>query len=152
MKQIIKILEEMGIALTPAQKKELTEKGSDQMRSAADYTALEQQLAALRQQMEEQQNAHNRQLSRMKLDGQLAQLVTEAGGRSLPAVKALLDMDRFLESKEPQQELKEAVEQLRQQQSWLFRQERNPAPPLPGKPAKAEPGDLEQWRQGAGLQ
>ena len=72
----------------------------------------------------------------MKLDGQLAQLVTEAGGRSLPAVKALLDMDRFLESKEPQQELKEAVEQLRQQQSWLFRQERNPAPPLPGKPAK----------------
>ena len=48
MKQIIKILEEMGIALTPAQKKELTEKGSNQMRSAADYTALEQQLAANR--------------------------------------------------------------------------------------------------------
>lgn len=59
----------MGIALTPAQKKELTEKGSNQMRSAADYTALEQQLAVLRQQMEEQQNAHNQQLARMKLDG-----------------------------------------------------------------------------------
>ena len=152
MKQIIKLLEGMGIVLTPDQQKELVKKMSTEVCSAKDYAALEQQLAALQQQSEQQQNTYRQQLARMELDGQLARLVTEAGGRSLPAIKAMLDLDRFLESKEPQQEMKEAVEQLRQQQSWLFRQERNPAPPLPGKAPQAEVGDLDQWRQEAGLQ
>lgn len=151
MEQIVKLLEEMGIALTSDQQKELAEKGGRELRSAGDYAALEQQLAALRQQLEEQQNVHRQQLARMELDGQLAQLVTEAGGRSLPAVKAMLNLDHLLESEEPQQELKEAVERLRQQQGWLFRQERNPAPPLPGKAPQGEAGDLDQWRQEVGL-
>ncbi len=63
---------------------------------------------------------HNRQLSQLRLESMVESAVTKAGGRNLKAISALLDLQAIGESQDVRSSLDEALQQLKQENSYLF--------------------------------
>ena len=69
---------------------------------------------------------HRREVDRLRLEGAVDMAVTKAGGRSLKAITALLDMDAIAASENVQDSLQQALSQLKKESGYLFEE---PAPP-----------------------
>ena len=70
--------------------------------------------------------SHSRQLAQLRLEGQLSQAVSKAGGRSIKAIAALLDMDTIAQSEDVPGALETALGELKQNSGWLFETETPP--------------------------
>lgn len=64
--------------------------------------------------------AHQAQLAEMALQHQVSEAVLTAGGRSVKAISALLDMDEIRQSDDVQAALQEAIENLKKDSAYLF--------------------------------
>lgn len=83
------------------------------------------------QQWEEKYNQavadHSQQLARLEFDGMIKETVNASRGRNLKAITALLDMDALRQSQDPKAAIREAVEQLKKENGYLF--DSDPTPP-----------------------
>ena len=70
--------------------------------------------------------SHSRELAQLRLEGQLSQAVAKAGGRSIKAIAALLDMDTISASEDVPGALEAALGELKQENGWLFEGETPP--------------------------
>ena len=69
---------------------------------------------------------HRREVDRLRLEGAVDMAVTRAGGRSLKAITALLDMETIAASENVQDSLQQALSQLKKESGYLFEE---PTPP-----------------------
>ena len=70
--------------------------------------------------------SHSRELAQLRLEGQLSQAVAKAGGRSVKAISAMLDMEAITKSDDVPAALEAALGELKQENSWLFQTETPP--------------------------
>lgn len=60
------------------------------------------------------------QIADMQFDARLNAAIAKAGGRSEKAIRALLDLDALRRSQNPEQDIAAALEQLKQENGYLF--------------------------------
>ena len=87
-----------------------------------DDQAVEAVLQAHNQVVQE----HQAQLAALQLQHQVSEAVQQAGGRSVKAICALLDMDTIANSEDVPGALENALKELKQESGYLFQA---PAPP-----------------------
>ena len=63
---------------------------------------------------------HRKELDDMAFAGVLSKVICDAGGRNEKAVAALLDVESIRSSEDPKQAAVQAVQQLKQEQDYLF--------------------------------
>ena len=88
------------------------------------------------------QQSHQTELAEMGFQAALGQEITAAGGRNHKAIAALLDLDALRASQDQTQAVKEALQALKKDSGYLFRQEQLPmyavgtgaTAPAPAKP------------------
>lgn len=64
--------------------------------------------------------AHHSLLAQLQLQHQVSEAVLTAGGRSVKAISALLDMEQIRQSDDVQSALQEAIEKLKKDSAYLF--------------------------------
>ena len=64
--------------------------------------------------------AHQAQLAAMQLQHQVSEAVQKAGGRSVKAISALLDMDTIAQSQDVPGALEAALKELKEESGYLF--------------------------------
>ena len=64
--------------------------------------------------------AHQAQLAQLQLQHQVSEAVHAAGGRSVKAISALLDMDAIRGSENAEEALHDAIEALKKESGYLF--------------------------------
>ena len=64
--------------------------------------------------------AHQTQLAELQLQHQVSEAVHKAGGRSVKAISALLDMDAISQSQNVETALTDALEELKKDSGYLF--------------------------------
>ena len=85
-----------------------------------------QTVEAVLQAYEKSEQAHQTQLAELQLQHQVSEAVHKAGGRSVKAISAMLDMDAIRQSQNVQAALTEALEALKKDSGYLFQ---SPMPP-----------------------
>lgn len=78
--------------------------------------------------LEKARQTHTQELAQLRLQGALEAAVAKAGGRSVKAIAALLDMDSIGESDDMPKALDTALQALKKDSGYLFEQ---PAPTPP---------------------
>ena len=91
-----------------------------------------QAVEAVLQEHEKTVQAHQAQLAALQLQHQVSEAVHKAGGRSVKAISALLDMDGIAQSQNVETALTEALEALKKDSGYLFEEETTPPPYAPG--------------------
>lgn len=99
---IFEILAQLGIALTEQQKADL------QQQMEQNYYSREQ---------------HTKELKDMQFEHRLEREIGKAKGRSNKAIRAMLDLDMLRESDQQENAICAALEQLKQENSYLFEAE-----------------------------
>ena len=79
---------------------------------------------------------HSRELSALRLQNALESAVQKAGGRNLKAISALLDLEQLGGSQDLKASLEEAVDALKQENSYLFEEKHTPPPYARGTGAR----------------
>ena len=96
----------------------------------ADYDALKQAEVDAAKQWEEKLNAqvdtHRREMSELIFSHNLENAILSAKGRNAKAITALLDLDALKASENQAAALEDALTELKQQCSYLFRAETPP--------------------------
>lgn len=92
-----------------------------------DVKDLQGQVAKLTRDLEDKEKEHRAKLSEMEFDGALKDAITDARGRSVKAVRAMLDVDALRASKNREADIKAALEGLKKDSGYLF--ESNEVPP-----------------------
>ena len=64
--------------------------------------------------------AHQAELAALQLQHRVSEAVHAAGGRSVKAIAALLDMDDIRDSEDVDGALQEAIAKLKKESGWLF--------------------------------
>lgn len=85
-----------------------------------------QAVEAVLQEHEKTVQVHQAQLAALQLQHQVSEAVHKAGGRSVKAISALLDMDGIAQSQNVETALTEALEALKKDSGYLFQ---SPMPP-----------------------
>ncbi len=80
---------------------------------------MEQEISQLKQQ-------HEMQLKELQFDSMLDLQIYKAKGRNAKAIRALLNLEQLKNSEEPEQEIQQALEQLKVQEGYLFEQQDMP--------------------------
>lgn len=93
-----------------------------------DVKDLQGQVAKLTQDMADKEKAHQEQLAGLEFDGALKDAITAAKGRSVKAVRAMLDVDALRASKNRDADIKAALEDLKKDSGYLFDTEETPPP------------------------
>ena len=93
-----------------------------------DVKDLQGQVAKLTQDLADKEKAHRDQLEGMAFDGALKDAITAAKGRSVKAVRAMLDVDALKASKNRDADIKAALEQVKQENAYLFETAETPPP------------------------
>lgn len=70
--------------------------------------------------------SHAAQLAEVQLQQQVSEAVLGAGGRSVKAISALLDLDAISKSEDVGEALEEAISALKKDSGYLFRSEMPP--------------------------
>lgn len=71
---------------------------------------------------------HQKQMDEMAFDGALKDAITEARGRSVKAVRAMLDLDALRTSKNQTADIKAALDGLKKDSAYLFEDPSTPPP------------------------
>ncbi len=130
MSKISEIMEKAGLKLSQQQKEEV-ERQIGQI-----YYPLEQ---------------HRQELEQLQFDHRLDAAITGAGGRNAKAIRALLDLESLRASQEPEEAIAGALDQLRQDNDYLFMQEQEPPVYAAGTGSAALPGQDAALRAAFGL-
>lgn len=93
-----------------------------------DVSQLQQQVTQLQTTLQEQETAHNAQLAQIAFDHDLDAGITAIRGRNGKAIRALLDLEKLQGSQNRDKDIKEALEALKQENSYLFDDEGAPPP------------------------
>ncbi len=120
----------------------------------ADYEDLKQQLAqaeenaakAWQEKYDNQVETHRREMSELIFSHNLEHAILSAKGRNAKAITALLDIDTLKASENQQTDLEDALQNLKQECSYLFQSE---TPPPYARNTGAAQG--EEIRSPAGL-
>lgn len=94
-----------------------------------DVRDLQGQVAKLTKDLEEREAAHKAQLAELEFEGALRDAVTAAGGRSVKAIRALLDLDALRKSSNRGADIKAALEDLKKESGYLFEEKKEAPPP-----------------------
>lgn len=95
----------------------------------ANVQDLRDQVAKLTKDLEDRDAQHKAQLAELEFEGAIKDAVTAAGGRSVKAIRALLDMDVLRQSKNQEADIKAALEGLKKESGYLFEEKKGPPPP-----------------------
>ena len=71
-------------------------------------------------------SGHQAEISSLKLQNSVELAILKAGGRSVKAISALLDMDSIRESQEPEKAVEAALSQLKKESGYLFEGQKPP--------------------------
>lgn len=107
----------------------MAENGRDIERTRAgfsDYESLQQQVLQLQEQEKQSKQTFEKQLDSVRFESLVRSAVENARGRNIKAISALLDLQTLQESENRQDAVKQAVEQLKKEASYLFDEETPP--------------------------
>ena len=105
-----------------------------------DVKDLQGQVAKLTQDLKAKEAEHQAQLSELEFDGVLKDAITAAKGRSVKAVRAMLDVDTLRASKNRETDIRTALESLKKESGYLFESEETPPPYAAGTGTQPLPG------------
>ncbi len=119
-----------------------------------DVKDLQGQVAQLTQDLADKEKAHREQLAGLEFDGALKDAITAARGRSVKAVRAMLDVEALRSSKNRDADIRAALENLKQDSGYLFEPAEVPPPFAAGTGTGGSGGTasgLDAIRAAAGL-
>ena len=85
-----------------------------------DVKDLQGQITKLQQDLADKDTAHKTELANMAFDRALEGAITNAKGKNVKAIKALLDVDTLKASKNQEADIKTALEGLQKDSGYLF--------------------------------
>ena len=85
-----------------------------------DVKDLQGQITKLQQDLADKDTAHKTELANMAFDRALEGAITNAKGKNVKAIKALLDVDTLKASKNQEADIKTALEGLQKESGYLF--------------------------------
>ncbi len=86
-------------------------------------TAEQQKIKMLEEEIVQLKQQHSSQLKQQQFDAELDLQIYKAKGRNAKAIRALLDLNQLQNSEDIQQEIQLALEQLKEQDGYLFEQQ-----------------------------
>ena len=90
-------------------------------KSSGDNAALQQQIADLQKANEEQQKAHDAEITQLRLDNAVEAALLTAGAKNVKAVRALMDADKLkLEKDGTVSGLSEQIKTIQKSDDYLF--------------------------------
>ena len=90
-------------------------------KSSGDNAALQQQIADLQKENEEQQKAHDAEITQLRLDNAVEAALLTAGAKNVKAVRALMDADKLkLEKDGTVSGLSEQIKAIQKSDDYLF--------------------------------
>ena len=90
-------------------------------KSSGDNAALQQQIADLQKANEEQQKAHDAEITQLRLDNAVEAALLTAGAKNVKAVRALMDADKLkLEKDGTVSGLSEQIKAIQKSDDYLF--------------------------------
>lgn len=101
---------------------ELKQQLSQLQSEQRDFETLQQQCTA----WEEKYHTSQKQMGQLQFEQVLQLAVRDANGRNLKAISALLDLDALQNSEDPQAAVQQALEDLKEENGYLFEM---PTPP-----------------------
>lgn len=110
----------LGSAYTPELGKALTQAMNERFASKEKLDAALAQAADWKKKAQDAETTAAAQIADMQFDARLNAAIAKAGGRSEKAIKALLDLDALRQSQNPEQDIAAALEQLKQENGYLF--------------------------------
>lgn len=117
-----------------------------------DVKDLQGQVAKLTKDLSDKEAEHQAKLAAMEFDSTLKDAITAARGRSVKAVRAMLDVDTLRASKNQETDIKAALEALKKDSGYLFESEEAPPPYAAGTGAGGRPDrSMDAIRAAAGL-
>lgn len=119
-----------------------------------DVQDLQTQVTRLTQDLTERERTHQEQLAGLEFDSALKDAITAAKGRSVKAVRAMLDVDALKASKNRDADIRAALEALKQDSGYLFEPAETPPPFSFGAGTGSyggTPSSLDTIRAAAGL-
>lgn len=117
-----------------------------------DVKDLQGQIAKLTKDLSDKEAEHQAKLADLEFDGALKEAITAARGRSVKAVRAMLDVDALRASKNQKADIKDALETLKKDSGYLFESEETPPPYSAGAGTGGRPDQgLDAIRAAAGL-
>lgn len=93
-----------------------------------DVKDLQGQVVKLTQDLADKEKIHQEQLEGLAFEGALKDAITAAKGRSVKAVRAMLDVDTLRTSKNRDADIKAALELVKQESAYLFETAETPPP------------------------
>ncbi len=93
---------------------------------APDQEALKQQLSQLEEKYAKAVEEHAAELSDLRFSHTLDKAITGAKGRNAKAITALLDLDTLRQSQDPEGDIAQALESLKEESDYLFCRETPP--------------------------
>lgn len=120
-----------------------------------DVNDLKGQITKLTKDLDDKEKEWQGKVKDMEFDNNLDKAITGAKGRNAKAIKALLDIDALKASKNLDTDLKDALTNLKKESSYLFDDEKGPAPYSGGAGTGSKGSDrdpaIEAFRKGARL-
>ena len=93
-----------------------------------DVKDLQEKVKQLTGDLEAKETEHRAKLSELEFDGVLKDAITAAKGRSVKAVRAMLDVDALRASKNRETDIKAALDGLKKDSGYLFEAAETPPP------------------------
>lgn len=123
-----------------------------------DVSALNGKVSELTVKLEAQAKEHEAAIAKLTFEHALDGAITQAHGRNAKAIRALLDVDKLLASKDQSADIKNAIDGLKSSDAYLFDDSNTQTPPpfAAGTGTGAHVGDdnaetLAAFRAAAGL-
>lgn len=105
--------------------------------------------SAWQQKLDQTRSEHQAAMAKLQFDTLVKECVTQARGRNVKAITALLDMDALATAADPGQAISQAVNQLKRENSYLFETQPTPPPYAAGTGAQAQQTPHPQTLAGA---
>ncbi len=93
-----------------------------------DVAALQGEISTLKTTLGDQKTQYEQKLADMEFSGLLDNAVSSAKGRNAKAISALLDMDALKASKNQAEDIKAALNALKEENEYLFESDEVPPP------------------------
>lgn len=119
-----------------------------------DVNALKENISKLTEEMSKKEQEFKQQISDREFNGYLSKAILETGARSEKAVKAFLDIDSLKASKNQSDDIKKAIEAVKNEQGYLFKSEepiKNPILPTSTDTQAKNTPDISALRAAMGL-
>ena len=138
MKNIYEILADYGIAVEEEHRTDFEKQLFASYKSAGEMEKKDSKIAQLEAALAEKDQLHAEELAQRDFSQMLDTAISGAKGRNAKAILALLDTQALKTAEDPQQAAKEALEQLRKTDGYLFEQTKTP--PLYARGTGADTG------------